>query len=304
MSVENSPSLPVEQDSSTAAINWTGITLFLVLAFGISWGAWLTLGALGVPFRTLAAAGMFGPAIACILVRLIRREGFTDAGLRVIEPGMRGQGSLYLAGYFMPLALLAIGLGIALLLGVQQWKAPVYLLAFHLSLPIFLVSCLSALTLGVLITMVFTFGEELGWRGYLLPRLAPSGGTTAAIIVGIIWGLWHAPLILVYGYEYNDPHSLLAVCMFVVFTIPLSIILAWLRFRSRSIWPAMLAHAVVNQAASLALISFVTLGNPYLGAPIGLIGLLPFAAFAIWLIVTGRLKEEPGLAAGTTKVMA
>ncbi len=290
--MESTPTTSVERDSVTTTINWAGIALFIVLAFGISWATWLILGALGIPFRTRTAIGMFGPAVACLLVRLIRREGFTDAGLSVFGPGVRGAGRLYLAAYFVPLALLIIGIGIALLAGVQLWILPDYLRALHLSLPIFVLISLSTLTLGVLTTMVFTFGEEFGWRGYLLPRLSPLGGTTAAIIVGVIWGLWHAPLIFLYGYEYNDLHSLLGVFMFVLPSTSLSIILAWLRFRSGSIWPTVLAHAVGNQAASLALIALVTPGNLYLGAPIGLIGILPSAAFATWLVVTGRLKPE------------
>jgi len=290
--MESTPTASVERDSATTAINWTGIALFIVLAFGISWATWLILGALGIPFLTRTAIGMFGPAVACLLVRLLRHEGFTDAGLRVFGPGVREAGRLYLAAYFVPLALLIIGIGIALLVGVQVWIVPDYLRALHLSLPVFVLSSLSALTLGLLITMVFTFGEEFGWRGYLLPRLSPLSGTKAAIIVGVIWGLWHAPLIFFYGYEYNDLHSLLGILMFVLPTTSLSIILAWLRFRSGSIWPTVLAHAVSNQAASLALIAFVTPGNLYLGAPIGLIGILPSAAFATWLVVTGRLKPE------------
>jgi hypothetical protein len=62
-------------------INWVGIACFIVLAFGISWALWLTLGALGLPFGTRAVLGMFGPAVACLLVRLLLREGFGDAGL-------------------------------------------------------------------------------------------------------------------------------------------------------------------------------------------------------------------------------
>jgi uncharacterized protein len=235
---------------------------------------------------------MFGPAIACVLVRLIGHEGFSDAGLHPSPTGVRGIGRLYLAAYCVPLALLVIGLTLSLLLGIQQWILPDYLQATHTSPAAFVVICLNALTLGVMITMVFTFGEELGWRGYLLPRLSPLGGVTAAIIVGVVWGLWHAPLIFMVGFEYGDPHALRAVLMFVLPSITLSIILVWLRFRSGSIGPGVLAHAVGNQAAGLALLAFVTVGNPYLGAPIGLVSILLSAAFAIWLIATGRLKPE------------
>jgi len=98
-------------------INWVSIAIFIVLAFGISWALWLTLGALGVAFGTRAVLGMFGPAVACLLVRLLRREGFSDAGLPVIGSGVRGIGRLYLAAYGVPLVLLVVGGGLALLLG-------------------------------------------------------------------------------------------------------------------------------------------------------------------------------------------
>lgn len=72
---------------------------------------------------------MFGPAIACLLVRLLRREGFSDAGLPFIGPGVRGIGRLYLAAYGVPLVLPVVGVGLALLLGVQQCflKDPLFL---------------------------------------------------------------------------------------------------------------------------------------------------------------------------------
>jgi membrane protease YdiL (CAAX protease family) len=277
---------------ATSTINWVGIIFFIVLTFGISWTIWLALAALGVPFGIRASIGMFGPAIACVLVRLFGHEGFSDAGLHPSPPGVRSMGRLYLAAYCVPLALLVLGLALSLLLGIQHWILPDYLQATHTSSALFGVICLNDLTLGVITTMPFTFGEELGWRGYLLPRFSPLGGVTAAMLVGVIWGLWHAPLIFLVGYEYGDPHALRAVLMFVLPSITLSIILAWLRFRSGSIWPGVLAHAVGNQAAGLALLALVTLGNLYLGAPIGLVSILLSAAFAIWLIATGRLKPE------------
>jgi len=286
-----SPALEEHTDAAPT-INCVGITLFIILAFGISWALWFTLASFRVPFSTRAALGMFGPAIACILVRLIRREGFSDAGLLFGGMGVRGLGRLYLAAYLVPIALLVIGLALALMLGIQQWILSEYLHATRTSPLVFALTSLKDMTLVIPGIMLFTFGEELGWRGYLLPRLSPLGGVAAAISVGVIWGLWHAPFIFIDGYEYGEVHALRAVFMFVLSSTTLSIILAWLRFRSGSIWPAVLAHAVGNQAAGLALLAYVTVGNPYLGVPIGLIGILLSAAFASWLIATGRLKSE------------
>ncbi len=69
--------------------NWVSIALYIVLAFGISWIIWIGLRAVGVAFIVRVSIGMFGPAIAATLVRLTRREGFADAGLRLTAKGRR-----------------------------------------------------------------------------------------------------------------------------------------------------------------------------------------------------------------------
>src|SRR5207247_5450223 len=91
-----------------------------------------------------------------------------------------------------------------------------------------LLASVYAFSLSISINIIFTFGEEFGWRGYLLPRLAPLGGVPAAMITGIIWGLWHTPLIVLDSYNYLG-HPYLGVAMTVLFTVALGMILAWLR---------------------------------------------------------------------------
>jgi membrane protease YdiL (CAAX protease family) len=294
-------------------VNWTGIALYIVLAFGISWVIWLGLRALGVPFTLRVSIGMFGPALAALLVRLIRREGFSDAGLRLVGRGRTGAFRMYLAAYLIPPILIAAGIGLALVTGIQHWafaenlQAPARVItdtlarngqglpsgysAQQLALFNVLLSTVLAFTLAILINMIFTFGEEFGWRGYLLPRLSPLGGIYAAIITGVIWGLWHAPVIVLDGYNYPG-HPWLGLGMMVIFTVSLSMIFAWLRFRSGSIWPSTLAHAAINAQAGfgLLLLSHV---DSLLGVPLGIIGLIPMIALAIWLAATGRLKPEP-----------
>ena len=139
--------------------------------------------------------------------------------------------------------------------------------------------------------MIFTFGEEFGWRGYLLPRLAPLGGINAAIITGVIWGLWHAPIIVLDGYNYPG-HPWVGIGVMVIFTVALGMVFAWLRFRSGSVWPAVIGHAAFNAQAGFATL-LLSPADPLLRAPIGLIGLIPMVAFAIWLAATGRLRAEP-----------
>lgn len=314
MDTEVSPDGDVVAPKKAAeAVNWPGIILYIVLTFGLSWTIWLVLRAIGVPFTIRVAIGMFGPAVAAILVRLIRREGFADAGLRLTGRGRRGAWRMYIAAYLVPPLLIAAGIGFALLTGVQHWAynenlqasaraitaalakqgqpIPAGFTAQQLAQLNVTVSIVLAFTVGILFNMLFTFGEEFGWRGYLLPRLAPLGGVKAAIIVGVIWGLWHAPIIVLDSYNYPG-HPWSGVFLMVLFTIALSMIFTWLRFRAGSVWPPVLAHAAFNAQAGFGVL-LLSQADSLLRAPIGLLGLVPMFVFAIWLAATGRLKAEP-----------
>lgn len=100
---------PVAVKSDRAPIDWTGIALFIILTFGISWIIWLGLAAVGVAFGIRAAIGSFGPAIAATIVRLVRRDGFADAGLRLAARGRKGVVRIYIAAYILPPILIAAG---------------------------------------------------------------------------------------------------------------------------------------------------------------------------------------------------
>ncbi len=313
MNSEIVPENPVQPYSAAPAVRWGSLALYILFAFSISWAIWLGLQAIGVSFTIRAAIGMFGPALAAVLVRLIRREGFADAGLRLAGRGRRGAWRLYIAAYLIPPIFIGLSIGLVLLVGLQHWAFVQNMLVLEgiiakaltargQTLPngtnlqqIALIDIgeqvVLAFTFGILFNMIFTFGEEFGWRGYLLPRLAPLGGISAAIITGIIWGLWHAPLIILNGYNYPG-YPWPGVGMMVVFTVVLGVIFAWLRFRSGSVWPSTLSHAAFNAQAGFAAL-LLSPANPLLSAPIGLIGLVPMILFAIWLAASGRLKAEP-----------
>lgn len=297
---------------SSQRIAWSGVILYILLTFGISWGFWLSLRALGVPLNIRAAVGMFGPALGAVLVRLVRREGFADAALRLVPKDRSGAGWMYLAAYITVPLLIFAGVGIALLTTYQHWD----LVAFMLnqaraiasaaatrgkSLPLGLsaqqvahISIVAgvalAFTLAIPFNMIFTFGEEFGWRGYLLPRLSPLGGVTAAVTTGVTWGLWHAPLILLDGYNYPG-HPVSGVGMMVVFTTALGVIFAWLRFRSGSVWPSTLAHAALNAQAGFGFV-FLSPGDPLIRPPVGILGLIPMIALALWLAATKRVTPD------------
>jgi membrane protease YdiL (CAAX protease family) len=95
-----------------------------------------------------------------------------------------------------------------------------------------------------LFNAIFTFGEEWGWRGFLLPKLLPLGQWQALILTGVLWGLWHAPIVLL-GYDYPF-HPKLGILLMTIFCLIFGIVLGWLRLATDSIWPAVIAHGAIN----------------------------------------------------------
>jgi membrane protease YdiL (CAAX protease family) len=313
MNTEIVPENTVKPATIPSTVRWTSIALYIAFAFGISWAIWLGLGALGVAFTIRVSIGMFGPALAALLVRLVRREGFADAGLRLIGRGHKGGWRMYIAAYLVPPILIALSIAFALLTGVQHWAYAQNLQVMaqgitkslanlHQTLPKGFsagqlaqidvwTSIALAFTLAIPFNMIFTFGEEFGWRGYLLPRLAPLGGIKASIITGIVWGLWHAPIIILNGYNYPG-HPWLGAGLMIVFTVLSGMIFAWLRFRSGSVWPSTMAHAAFNAQAGFGAL-LLSPADSLLRAPIGIIGLIPMFLFALWLAIRGHLKAQP-----------
>jgi membrane protease YdiL (CAAX protease family) len=102
------------------------------------------------------------------------------------------------------------------------------------------------LLLGTAQSVLSATGEELGWRGFLVPTLARTMSfTRVAVISGAIWAAWHIPLIVLANYNNGAPAWYSVLC-FVVMVVALGFPFAWLRLRSGSVWPAAILHASHN----------------------------------------------------------
>ncbi len=140
-----------------------------------------------------------------------------------------------------------------------------------------------ALLAGFTINGLFAFGEEYGWRGWLAEELRPLGAFWANVITGVLWGLWHAPLILM-GFNYGS-YGRIGTMFMIVWCIPLSFLL----WRSREVTGSLLApailHGAINGFAGVFLILLVD-ANPLIAAPAGLIGAAVAAVVAalFWLL--------------------
>ncbi len=142
---------------------------------------------------------------------------------------------------------------------------------------------LGALVAGFTINGVFAFGEEYGWRGWLADELRPLGAFWANVITGVLWGLWHAPLILL-GYNYGD-YSRLGPFFMVAFCVPMSFLLWRAREVTRSLVAPAVLHGAFNAFAGVFVVLLVD-ANPLVSAPLGLIGAGTAAVVAalLWLL--------------------
>ncbi|WP_268873979.1 CPBP family intramembrane glutamic endopeptidase [Pseudoclavibacter helvolus] len=127
----------------------------------------------------------------------------------------------------------------------------------------------------------------MGWRGWLLPKLLKFGIVPALLISGVIWGLWHAPLILL-GYNYLDAPGWLGLTMMTGMCILVGSVFAWLRIRSESVWPAALAHGAFNEAGGSYLL-FAAAGERVDTTQATILGWTGWTGWIVPLIFVGVL---------------
>ena len=145
-------------------------------------------------------------------------------------------------------------------------------------------------------TLIIAMGEELGWRGYLLPRLLTLGRTRALVLVGLIQAAWHMPAIFLATWIYPpEANKLIILPLFVATMIGESFFLGPLRLYTGSVWPASLGHATFNGAVVLVA-AFTATSSPivvyyYLAGDAGILIVVGLAVVGIWL--AHRFRDRP-----------
>jgi membrane protease YdiL (CAAX protease family) len=140
--------------------------------------------------------------------------------------------------------------------------------------------------------------EEFGWRSYLQIRIFKNRPIASAITTGLIWAVWHYPLVLV-GYQFPD-YPLLGIPVFTVSAVLISIYLGWIRNRSGSVWATSLAHSSLNNlGATLAMVLFLGAENYIFVFFSGILGWIPMALLSFWIMGTGRLQSKEKLPASS-----
>ncbi len=270
------------------------IGVFCALAFGFSWTIfWLLINTgnftPGVTMVLGLAMAMWGPGLANLLTRFVTKEGFSELGLGKIAWRQSG-----IAIVVTPI-LIGLGTLVYFLCFPSQFDASSPLLASRAAQgavsvhQLLMVQIILALVVSPLVNVPACLGEELGWRGYLQTKLLPLGERRALIITGLVWGFWHAPIIAAgYNYGLNYPAApWLGILMMMLVTSLLSLYFGWLRLRGDSLWPAVFAHGSVNGMSAIGtlFLADTSQAKGLLGpAPVGLIGAVGFALFAVYIL--------------------
>lgn len=140
--------------------------------------------------------------------------------------------------------------------------------------------------LAMVIALPLAFGEEIGWRGYLLPHLSALGHGRALLLSGLLHGIWHLPILLLTPYYHNAGNPLIVVALFLATLTLAGVLYGYLRLTTGSVWPAVLAHGAANGFWGMFTALTITaspLALEYLAGESGVLPLIATAILAGWL---------------------
>ena len=236
------------------------LLIYLGLAFGMAWLVFFVFILTGHTWfgstpemMSLVSLGMLAPAAAHIITRKITGEGFRLSGKDSMMLGIDLKGKkwlFFLVAVILPVIYATLGDVIIWLSCPEAFGITDVRPFVAITYP------LLAVVSGVVLSFA-ALGEELGWRGYMMPKLIELIGMPKAIITGgIIWGLWHAPLTCVghnYGMDYPG-FPYVGIILMCLMCMALGTVLTYVTIKTGSIWPAAFMHAINNSSPSVMVV--------------------------------------------------
>ncbi|MBO3087929.1 CPBP family intramembrane metalloprotease [Cellulomonas sp. zg-ZUI40] len=293
-------------------VPWAAVAVFVVVAYALAWlvalPLWLGDGIASPLTSLVGVVMMWTPAVAVAVVTLALRVPARDRlralGAWPLRPVRRTLGFVGLA-VVVPVVVVAAVTFLSAALGLVRLDLVTFsgfaaqveqTLPAGAELPpvgVLVALQLVSIPVGALVNSVAALGEEVGWRGWLLPALLPLGTWPALLVSGVVWGLWHSPLILL-GYNFGRT-DVTGVLLMTGGCVAWGVLLGWLRLRSGSLWPAVVGHGALNAAAGLVLL-LAAAGETTDMAVVGPLGLVGWAVLAVVvgvLAATGQLTRRP-----------
>ena len=248
---------------------------------------------------------MFFPMITALVLQKIDKEKFNHTGL--VNFKIKGP---WLVAWLLPVAMVFLCILVnGLMPGVElKYTAEQLINQYHIpedqqdlvreqmsQLPAWLMAVsvvFSGLLAGITVNAVAAFGEEYGWRNYLVDALREKKFWPAALFIGVIWGIWHFPLILM-GHNYpNEPQW--GILLMVVMCILLGVIELYFVLKAKSMIVAAVFHGTINALAG-TVIYFTLGGNDFLNGMTGLAGFIAMALTILGIWVYDKYISKEGL---------
>lgn len=262
------------------------VLIFLAFCFGISYLAAGLFHWCGGDYKSiwgllLASVYMFFPLISVLLTQLVTGEKlFSGIGLsfRLNRWWWIGWLVIIPLPILLSLPVSALFPGVSISAEGDMMRQTMDSLAAQgLALGpwgVLVFTLLSGLVAGLTVNAVMAFGEEAAWRGFLHHCMAGMGFWKECLVIGVIWGLWHAPLILM-GHNYPE-HPVAGVFMMVAFCVLLTPLMIFIREKSGSVIMAAIAHGTVNALGGISIL-YLSGYNELLGGITGLAGFIVLA---------------------------
>lgn len=292
------------------------LIVYLVLTFAITWALeFLVVKPIaamegygkGIISQLVVAAVMFVPALCVLLTRLFTKEGFRNSQLR-FNPG-KGRIRYYIIAWLLPPLLLSLGAVVYFLIFPDRFDpGHTYVMQQNAELGVtmtpeqmkttIIATLFAAVLMSPVLNAVTCFGEEWGWRGYMMPKLLGRMKFLPAVLIGgIVWGLWHAPLIAL-GHNYGTAYAgapWTGIAMMCVFCIATGTLFTYWSAKTGNCWPAVIGHGAVNGFAGAPLYYIAENNHTLLGpAGTGLIGGSALLVAAITVIIIQARSSHAG----------
>ena len=252
-----------------------------------------------------ASIYMFFPLICAIVIQIINKEKLGSTGLLKFKI----KGSWFVA-WLLPLVIVAVSIIINSLfegctLGFHMPAIPgmdnlspedqAKIMAMQNPKTIIITTLISGLLAGITINAVAAFGEEYGWRNYLVSALKGKNFWVACLFIGVVWGFWHFPIILM-GHNYFV-HRTAGVFMMVLMCLMMTPIEMYLVLKAKSVYPAAIFHGTINALAGATML-FISGGSDLINGVAGLSGIITMAVVTLIIFVYDQFISEDKIMSG------
>lgn len=250
-------------------------------------------------YSLCATIYMFFPLVCALVIQIIKKEKLGSTGLLKFK--IRWS---WLVAWLLPVVIVAATIIVNSLLDGCELK-------FHMpAIPgmenlspedmakisamqnpkvIIITTLVSGLFAGITINAIAAFGEEYGWRNYLVSLLKGRNFWVACLFIGVVWGFWHFPIILM-GHNYFV-HRTAGVFMMVAMCLVMTPIELYLVLKAKSVYPAAIFHGTINALAGATML-LISGGSDLINGVAGLSGIITMAVLTLVLFVYDRFVSE------------